>query len=120
MIDKVNLAEKFALFSDRCNPRIVGEVNDCQVKVVKLEGDFVWHHHAAEDEMFLVVRGRLTMNFRSHSVEILPGEFIVVPRGVEHKPSAEEEVEIVLFEPKTVLNTGNVVNDLTVAELERI
>ncbi|MDB5394332.1 MAG: Cupin domain protein [Rhodospirillales bacterium] len=120
MIGKVNLAEKFALFSDHCNPRIVGEVNDCQVKVVKLIGDFVWHHHEAEDEMFLVVRGHLTMHFRDHSVDVVPGEFIVVPRGVEHKPAAEEETEILLFEPKTVLNTGNIVNERTVAELERI
>ncbi len=120
MIGKVNLAEKFALFSDHCNPRIVGEVNDCQVKVVKLAGEFVWHHHDAEDEMFFVVRGRLTMNFRDHAVDVGPGEFIIVPRGVEHKPAADDEVEIVLFEPKTVLNTGNVVNERTVAELERI
>jgi mannose-6-phosphate isomerase-like protein (cupin superfamily) len=120
VIGKVNLAEKFALFSDHCNPRIVGEVNDCQVKVVKLAGEFVWHHHDAEDEMFFVVRGRLTMNFRDHAVDVGPGEFIIVPRGVEHKPAADDEVEIVLFEPKTVLNTGNVVNERTVAELERI
>jgi mannose-6-phosphate isomerase-like protein (cupin superfamily) len=120
MIDKVNLADKFALFSDHCNPRIVGEVNDCQVKVVKLIGEFVWHHHEVEDEMFLVVRGRLTMHFRDRSVELAPGEFIIVPRGVEHKPAADAETEILLFEPKTVLNTGNVVNERTVAELERI
>lgn len=120
MIDKVNLAEKFAQFSDYCNPRIVGAVNDCLIKVVKLKGEFIWHHHEAEDEMFLVIRGRLTMNFRDRAVDIAPGEFIVVPRGVEHKPAAEGEVEILLFEPGTVLNTGNVVNDRTVAQLEQI
>jgi mannose-6-phosphate isomerase-like protein (cupin superfamily) len=120
MIDKVNLAEKFALFSDHYNPRIVGEVNDCQVKVVKLSGEFVWHHHEAEDEMFLVVRGHLTMHFRDRSVEVAPGEFIVVPHGVEHQPAAAEETEILLFEPKTVLNTGNVINERTVDKLERI
>jgi mannose-6-phosphate isomerase-like protein (cupin superfamily) len=120
MTAKVNLAEKFALFSDYCNPRIVGEVNDCQVKVVKLIGEFVWHHHDAEDEMFLVVRGHLTMHFRDRSEDIAPGEFIIVPRGIEHKPAADVETEILLFEPKTVLNTGNVVNERTVAELERI
>ena len=120
MIDKVNLAEKFAQFSDTYSPKIVGAVNDSLVKVVKLKGDFVWHHHETEDEMFLVVRGRLTMHFRDRSVEVMPGEFIVVPRGVEHMPAADVETEVVLFEPGTVLNTGNVVNERTVAELERI
>ena len=120
MVDKVNLAEKFALFSDHYKPHVVGEVNDCQVKLVKLAGEFVWHHHETEDEMFFVVRGQLTMHFRDRAVEVAPGEFIIVPRGVEHKPAAGEETEIMLFEPRTVLNTGNVVNERTVAELERI
>jgi len=120
MVDTVNLAEKFARFSDTYSPKIVGAVNDSLVKLVKLKGDFVWHHHETEDEMFLVVRGRLTMHFRDRSVEIMPGEFIIVPRGVEHMPAAEDETEVVLIEPATVLNTGNVVNDRTVAELEQI
>ena len=120
MIDKINLAEKFASFSDHYNPRIAGEVNDAYVKLVKLQGEFVWHSHATEDEMFLVVNGRLRMCFRDHTVELGPGEFIIVPRGVEHKPEADVETEVMLFEPKTVLNTGNVVNERTRAELERI
>jgi mannose-6-phosphate isomerase-like protein (cupin superfamily) len=120
MVDKVNLADKFAQFSDTYSPKIVGAVNDSLVKVVKLKGDFVWHHHEAEDEMFLVVRGRLIMHFRDRTVEIMPGEFIIVPRGVEHMPAADEETEVVLIEPRSVLNTGNVVNEFTVAELERL
>ena len=99
---------------------IAVELNGQQVKCVKLLGEFVWHRHDSEDEMFLVVRGHLTMHFRDRAVEIAPGEFIIVPRGVEHKPAAVQETEILLFEPTTVLNTGNVVNDRTVAELERI
>ena len=120
MIDKINLAEKFASFSDHYNPRIAGEVNDAYVKLVKLKGDFIWHSHAVEDEMFLVVRGHLKMHFRDRMVEVGPGEFIIVPRGVEHKPEADVETEVMLFEPKTVLNTGDVVNERTRAELERI
>jgi mannose-6-phosphate isomerase-like protein (cupin superfamily) len=120
MVDKVNLAEKFGLFSDHYSPKIVGEVNDTYVKVVKLIGDFVWHHHETEDEMFLVTRGKLVMRFRDCDVTLGPGEFIIVPHGVEHMPTASEETEIVLFEPKTVLNTGNIMSERTVAELERI
>jgi mannose-6-phosphate isomerase-like protein (cupin superfamily) len=120
VVDKVNLSEKFAAFSDYYNPRIVGEVNDAYVKLVKLKGEFVWHSHATEDEMFLVVRGRLKMHFRDRTVELEPGEFIIVPRGVEHKPEADIETDVVLFEPKTVLNTGDIVNERTRAELERI
>jgi mannose-6-phosphate isomerase-like protein (cupin superfamily) len=120
MVDKVNLADKFAQFSDTYRPKIVGAVNDSLVKVVKLKGDFIWHHHETEDEMFLVVRGRLIMHFRDRTVEVTPGEFIIVPRGVEHMPAADEETEVVLIEPGTVLNTGNVVNEFTLAELERL
>jgi mannose-6-phosphate isomerase-like protein (cupin superfamily) len=120
MIHKVSLAEKFAAFTDYYYPRVVGEVNDAYVKLVKLRGEFIWHSHATEDEMFFVVRGRLRMCFRDQNVELDPGEFIVVPRGVEHKPEADSETEIMLFEPKTVLNTGDVVNERTRAELERI
>jgi len=123
-MDKVNLTQKFSLFSEQYSPKIVGEINDAYVKLVKLQGDFVWHHHDNEDELFLVVKGKLRMKFRENGAErevtILPGEFIVVPRGVEHLPSADEETHIVLLEPKTTLNTGNVQNERTVAELQRI
>ena len=116
----VNLREKFALFPDCWNPPIIGVVNDCHVKAVKLKGEFVWHHHENEDELFLVVKGTLRMKFRDREALINEGEFIVVPRGVEHLPVAEEEVHVVLIEPKSTLNTGNVINERTVAQLERI
>lgn len=118
--ETVNLAEKFSTFTDYYHPRIVGELNDFHVKVVKLKGEFVWHHHENEDEMFLVVKGKLQMRLRDREVMIGPGEFFIVPRGVEHMPVAEEETHIVLIEPKTTLNTGNIRNERTVAELERI
>lgn len=110
----VNLAEKFGLFADHWQPKVVGELNGQQVKLVKLLGEFVWHHHADEDELFLVVRGRLRMQFRDGEVAVREGEFIVVPRGVEHRPVADEEAHVVLFEPASTLNTGNVTNDRTV------
>lgn len=116
----VNIAKKLAEFKDLWSPKILGEVNDSYVKAVKLEGEFVWHHHDREDEMFLVVKGLLRMKFRDHEERIAPGEFIIVPRGVEHLPIADEETHILLFEPKTTLNTGNVTNERTVAELERL
>ncbi len=120
----VNLAEKFSRFSDYCNPRIVGEVNDLHVKVVKLKGEFIWHHHQNEDELFLVARGVLRMQFREgaeeREVKIGPGEFVIVPKGTEHRPVGDEEVHIVLFEPKSTLNTGNVINERTVAQLQEI
>ena len=116
----VNLKDKFSLFSDYCNPRIIGEVNDCHVKAVKLKGEFIWHHHENEDELFLVVKGSLRMKFPDHEVIVLEGEFIVVPHGIEHCPVADEEVHIVLIEPKSTLNTGNTTNERTVAQLERI
>lgn len=119
-MDKVNLTEAFAGFSERWSPRIAGEVNDSYVKLVKIEGEFVWHHHEHEDELFLVVTGRLLMRFRDREVWLEPGEFIVVPRGVEHMPVAPGECEVVLIEPKTTLNTGNVVEERTVADLRRI
>ena len=115
----VNLREKFAKFSDYCNPRVIGELNDCQVKAVKLKGEFIWHHDN-EDELFLVVKGTLRMKFRDREAIVNAGEFIIVPRGVEHLPVADEEVHILLLEPKTTLNTGNVVNERTVSQLERI
>ena len=119
-VDKVNLAEKFSLFDERWNPKIVGELNDQHIKLVKLLGEFVWHHHEEEDELFLVVRGRFRMEFRDRHVWIEEGEFIVVPHGVEHRPVAEEEAHVLLFEPASTLNTGNVRDELTVAELDRI
>jgi mannose-6-phosphate isomerase-like protein (cupin superfamily) len=117
---KVNLAQAFARFREQWCPHVAGEVNDCQVKLTKLQGEFVWHHHDEEDELFLVVRGRLTMQLRTGDVVIDPGEFLVVPHGVEHCPKADEECWVLLLEPKTTLNTGNVVNERTRRELERL
>ena len=116
----VNLAEKFGLFSAHWQPKVVGELNGQHVKLVKLLGEFVWHHHADEDELFLVVRGVLRMEFRDRQVAVSPGEFIIVPRGVEHRPVADEEVHVVLFEPAGTRNTGNVTDGRTVEELERL
>jgi mannose-6-phosphate isomerase-like protein (cupin superfamily) len=124
MITKVNLGSKLSLFTDQYSPKIIGEVNDLYVKVVKLQGEFVWHHHENEDELFYVIKGALRMKVREEGREnefmIMPGEFIVIPRGVEHLPSAEEETHIMLLEPKSTLNTGNLVNERTVQELDRI
>jgi mannose-6-phosphate isomerase-like protein (cupin superfamily) len=120
VIEKVNLAEKLALFSDHWSPKIVGELNEQHVKLVKFSGPFTWHHHDAEDEMFLVVKGRFRMEFRDRDVWINEGEFIIVPRGVEHRPVADEEAHVLLFEPATTLNTGNVSNERTVEKLARI
>jgi len=119
-VEKVNLAEKFSRFSEHWQPKVVGELNGQQVKLAKLLGPFDWHHHEAEDELFLVVKGRLTMELRDKTVELLPGEFLIVPRGVEHRPVAEQEVEVVLFEPASTLNTGNVRSERTVERLERL
>ena len=119
-MNPINLEEKFSRFSDYCNPRILGEVNDCHVKAVKLKGEFIWHHHENEDELFLVVKGTLRMKFRDQEAVVREGEFVIVPRGVEHCPVADEEVHIVLIEPKTTLNTGNITNERTVAQLEQI
>lgn len=118
--EKVNLSQKFSLFSDHWSPKIAGELNDSYVKLVKFQGEFVWHHHDHEDELFLVVKGRMLMRFRECDVWVDEGEFIVVPRGVEHMPVAPEEVQVLLLEPKSTLNTGNVQNEKTVVELERI
>lgn len=117
---KVNIDEKLRSFSDHWNPRVVGELNGQQVKAVKLKGEFVWHHHDNEDELFLVVKGTLQMEFRDKVEEIKEGEFIIVPRGVEHKPVANEEVHILLFEPASTLNTGNIENEKTRKTLEHI
>jgi mannose-6-phosphate isomerase-like protein (cupin superfamily) len=119
-METVNIAEKLSLFSDHWNPRIIGELNGQQVKAAKLKGEFFFHHHEHEDEMFLVVKGILKMEFRDHTKTIKPGEFIIVPRGVEHKPIADEEVELLLFEPASTLNTGNIENERTKKHLERL
>jgi mannose-6-phosphate isomerase-like protein (cupin superfamily) len=123
-LTKVNLTQKFSLFSEHYKPKIVGEINDSFVKLVKLKGDFMWHHHDIEDELFLVVKGELRMKIRESGVErqevIRPGEFIIIPHGVEHFPSADEETHVMLLEPKSTLNTGNVQNERTVPELQRI
>ena len=119
-METVNLQQKFANFSEHYKPHIIGEVNDCYVKVVKLKGEFIWHHHENEDELFLVVKGTLRMKFRDREAVVRNGEFVIVPRGVEHCPVADEEVHIVLIEPKSTLNTGNITNERTVAQLEQI
>jgi mannose-6-phosphate isomerase-like protein (cupin superfamily) len=119
-MDKVNISEKFSQFTDYYNPRIVGELNGQHVKATKLKGEFIWHHHDHEDELFLVVKGTLKMELRDKTVEINEGEFLIVPRGVEHKPVADEEVHILLFEPASTLNTGNVENEKTRKQLEKI
>src|SRR6202163_3174421 len=119
-MEKINIGEKLALFSDHWNPRVVGELNGQQVKLVKFQGEFVWHDHAAEDELFLVVRGSFRMDFRDRSVTLKEGEFIIVPRGIEPRPVAEQEVEVMLFEPAQIKHTGDVESELTVREFERI
>src|SRR5712671_4552308 len=120
MIRGVNLAEMFERFPDFWSPKIVGEVNDAHVKLVKLKGEFVWHHHEREDELFLVVKGRLVMKLRDGDLVIEPGEFVIIPHGVEHLPVADEETHVLLFEPNSTLNTGNVRNERTVPELEHL
>ncbi|MGA2630004.1 MAG: cupin domain-containing protein [Terriglobia bacterium] len=114
------MADKFDSFQEFWSPKIVGDLNDAYVKLVKVKGEFVWHHHEQEDELFLVVKGRLLIQFRDRDVWLDEGEFLIVPRGMEHKPVAEDEAHILLFEPKATLNTGNVKNERTVSELERI
>lgn len=116
----VNLTEKLSQFTEQWSPKIVGEVNDSYVKLVKFTGEFVWHHHDREDEMFLVLKGRLLMKLRDGDLTVGPGEFVIVPRGVEHMPVAEAETHVLLFEPRSTLNTGNVVNERTVPVLETI
>jgi len=119
-MEKVNIAEKLSTFNDYFNPRIVGELNGQQVKLVKFQGEFIWHHHDNEDELFYVVKGSFDMHTPEKVITINAGEFLVMPRGVEHKPVAKEEVEILLFEPASTLNTGNVENAMTARNLERI
>ena len=119
-ISAVSLKDKLDSFQDCWSPKIVGELNDSFVKLVKLQGQFVWHHHENEDELFLVVKGNLLIKLRDHDIRLKEGEFVIIPRGVEHLPIADEEVHVLLLEPKSTLNTGNVENERTVAELDRI
>jgi mannose-6-phosphate isomerase-like protein (cupin superfamily) len=119
-MEVINLEEKFSRFSDHWSPKVVGELNDFHVKLVKVKGEFVWHHHDNEDEMFLVVKGRLLIRLRDRDLWLNEGEFTIIPKGVEHCPVAPEEAHILLLEPKTTVNTGNVEGERTVMELERI
>jgi mannose-6-phosphate isomerase-like protein (cupin superfamily) len=119
-LQKVTLVEKFAAIHDHWNPRIVGELNGQQVKLVKIRGEFDWHHHDDEDELFFVHRGSFRMEMRDRTVELMPGDLFIVPRGVEHRPVADEETEILLFEPASTLNTGNVVSERTVRAPSRL
>lgn len=120
-VDKVNLATAFASFSDRWSPKVIGDVNDFQIKLVKLAGPFDWHHHEAEDELFLVIAGRLRMAFRDRAIDLDPGELIIIPHGVQHRPEAlTDECQVVLFERNTTLNTGTVVTARTVRDLDRL
>jgi mannose-6-phosphate isomerase-like protein (cupin superfamily) len=120
MIEKVILTQKFDRIDEFWSPRIAGELNDSYVKLVKLKGEFVWHQHEQEDELFLVVKGHLTIKLRDQDIELDPGEFVIIPRGVEHLPVAADEVHAVLLEPKSTLNTGNVQSERTVAALKRV
>jgi len=120
MVKKVNVADKLARFNDYWSPKIIGELNDFYVKAVKVKGEFVWHHHEAEDELFYVVKGRLVIKLHDGEVVLEPGEFAVIPHGVEHLPVAEEEVHILLLEPKTTINTGSAEGDRTVRDLDRV
>ena len=119
-VDKIVLAEKFARFSEHWKPKIIGELNGQHVKLAKFQGEFIWHHHQHEDELFLVVHGSFRMEFRDRTVTVGEGEMLIVPRGVEHRPVADEEVWVMLFEPAGTLNTGNAGGDRTVSELEKL
>jgi mannose-6-phosphate isomerase-like protein (cupin superfamily) len=120
MVTKVNLRDKLALFSDQWSPKILADLNDSHVKVAKVQGEFVWHHHADEDELFLILQGRLTIELRDGAVTLEPGEFVVIPKGVEHRPVAESEVHLLLIEPKGILHTGGVADERTVTEWQRL
>jgi mannose-6-phosphate isomerase-like protein (cupin superfamily) len=119
-MNAINLSEKFNLFTEHWSPKIVGELNGQHVKLVKFKGPFVWHHHENEDELFLVIKGSFSMEFRDKNVELKEGEFLIVPRGVEHRPNAEQEVEVLLFEPASTLNTGNIEGELSKKQLDSI
>ena len=119
-MEKVNIAQKFSQFDDLWSPKVIAELNGQYVKLAKLKGEFVWHHHEVEDELFLVTKGRLLIKFRDRDVWLEEGELVVIPAGAEHKPVAEEEAHVLFFEPQTTLNTGNVQDERTISELERI
>jgi mannose-6-phosphate isomerase-like protein (cupin superfamily) len=119
-MDKVNIADKFTLFNEYWNPKIAGELNDSYIKLAKLKGEFEWHHHEKEDELFLVVKGKLLLKLRDKDIYLQEGEFFVVPKGVEHLPIAEEEAHVIFIEPKSTLNTGDVISEKTVSELDTI
>ena len=120
MIQPINLLEKFSHFSEHWKPHIVGELNGQHVKIAKIQGDFVWHSHEEEDELFFVVQGKLIMELRDKTLELLPGEMCIIPKGIEHKPQAEEETYILMFEPASTVNTGNVGGERTHEDLQRI
>ena len=117
-MNKVNLAERFSLFNEHWQPKIVGQLNGQHVKLAKLKGEFVWHSHENEDEFFMVIKGHLTIKLKDETIELDEGEFYIVPKGVEHLPIADEEAHIMMFEPKDTLNTGDVSSNRTVTELE--
>ena len=119
-VRKVNLKEKLNTFTDYWNPKVVGELNNQLVKIAKFKGEFVMHHHENEDELFFVIKGVLNIELKDKTIEINEGEFVIIPKGVEHKPYSKEEVEVLLFEPASTLNTGNTINDLTISELEKL
>jgi mannose-6-phosphate isomerase-like protein (cupin superfamily) len=117
-MQKINITQKFSKFSDIWSPKIIGELNDNYVKIAKFKGEFIWHKHEQEDEMFLVISGVLLIKFRDKDVTLNEGEFIIIPKGIEHLPVADQEVHVLLLEPKTVLNTGSITNTKTVENLE--
>ncbi|TMC19131.1 MAG: cupin domain-containing protein [Chloroflexi bacterium] len=119
-MEKVNLNQKFSLIQDYWSPKIAGEINDSHVKLVKFKGEFVWHHHETEDELFLVVKGKLLIKLRDRDIWLQEGEFVIIPKGIDHLPIADEEAHVILLEPKTTLNTGNTQNERTVTNLEQI
>ncbi|HEX6552906.1 MAG TPA: cupin domain-containing protein [Ktedonobacteraceae bacterium] len=119
-MEKVNLNQKFGLIQDYWSPKIAGEINDSYIKLVKLKGEFVWHHHETEDELFLVVKGKLLIKLRDRDIWLQEGEFVIIPKGIDHLPIADEEAHVLLLEPKTTLNTGNTQNERTVTNLEQI
>lgn len=119
-MDKVNVKQKLSLINEYWSPKIIGELNDHQIKIAKLKGEFIWHKHDHEDEMFYIIDGELTIEFRDRKLYLTPGEFCIVPRGVEHRPVAKDEVSIILVEPASTLNTGNVMHQLTEKEIDRI
>ncbi len=119
-MNKVNLSEKFSLINKYWDPKVVGELNNQYVKIAKLKGEFVWHHHEQEDELFMVIKGHLTIKLRESKIELNEGEFYIIPKGVEHMPVAEDEVHVLMFEPQTTVNTGNADSDKTISNLEKI